>query len=253
MRLGVIAGSGFDAVLKPRQSFDVETPWGDVTLHEARWKDGTDVLLAPRHGTGHRTGPHAVSFRALVQAMADAKPDYVLGLNNVGGLKRAYPPGTWVVASDFLDLAEPSRGTFFLDRAVHTDLTKPYCPHLRDALARGAAVAGVEAKPGVYVTMPGPRLETPAEVRLLSEVADVVGMTGAPEASLAKERGLCYAQLCLVSNLAAGLQDALPARQIVNIGRARLRGALDIVRGAAAALPATKNCDCARAPELARL
>lgn len=253
MRLGVIAGSGFDAVLTPRYSFEVETPWGDVTVHQARWKDGTEVLLVPRHGEEHRTGPHAVNFRALVQAMADAKPDFVVGLNNVGGLKRAFAPGTWVVASDFLDFSEGGRGTFFLDQAVHTDFTKPYCPHLREALAKGANAAGAAPKSGVYVTMPGPRLETPAEVKLLSEVADVVGMTGAPEASLAKERGLCYAQLCLVSNLGAGLQDALPAKRIVNVGRGKLRGALAILRATVPALPARKTCDCARAPELARL
>lgn len=253
MRLGIIAGTGFERLAKPRFTHRVETPWGDVLLHAARLR-GLEVLFASRHGE-ERVAAHRVNFRALVQAFADARPDWLVGLNNVGGLKPGYAAGTWVVASDFVDFADPARGTFVEDEPVHTDMSEPFCPTLRGALRAGAgSVAGVaRAKEGVYVTTPGPRLETPAEVRVLARVADVVGMTGAPEAALARERGLCYAQLCLVSNAGAGLGGQLSAKDIAREASRRLPEAGRILASAAASLPAKKSCDCAKVPARARL
>lgn len=247
LRIGVIGGTGLYEL--GGEAAEVNTPHGDVPVSVRREK-GRSVFFVARHGKGHGVPAHRVNHKANVAALAACGVSRVFAVNTVGSMRAEWKPGSLVVPRDFVDVSTPA--TFHDDQAVHVDMTTPYCPQLRQALLKAATRDG-GAHEGVYVCTPGPRLETPAEIRWLSTLGDVVGMTGAPEAVLAREKGLCYASLCLVSNLAAGFQKRLPATEVTrNYKRSEgkvhsvLERALDLV-------PARKTCGCERAPEDARL
>ncbi|HVL86694.1 MAG TPA: MTAP family purine nucleoside phosphorylase [Candidatus Thermoplasmatota archaeon] len=247
MKLGVIAGTGFYD-LTGGETLPVDTPWGPVEVAASKRKDRTIFFLA-RHGSEHQRPPHRVEHRANVWALAACGVERVLAVNTVGSLHLDWKPGTFVVPSDFVDFSGRA-ATFFDDEAVHVDMTEPYCPQARKALLAAARPA---AREGVYACTQGPRLETPSEIRLLSQVADVVGMTGYPEVVLAREKGLCYASLCVVSNPAAGLARSLPIDEVLRNARRSEKRVRETILAALLALPARRACGCREAAEKARI
>jgi 5'-methylthioadenosine phosphorylase len=244
MRVGLIGGTAFGRF--DGEPLAVRTPWGEARL----WLGslgGREVVFLPRHGAGHHLPPHRINFCANVDALARAGAERVLAVCTVGSLRRELPPGALAVARDYVDLsARP--GTFFDDEVVHVDQSEPYCPEVRAAL-RGAT----QGREVVYACTQGPRLETPAEIRMLAQHADVVGMTGYPEVVLARERGLCYGAVCVVSNLAAGLQERLTAREVGEATRAAQGALAKALEQAVAALPAQRGCACKDSLKDARL
>jgi 5'-methylthioadenosine phosphorylase len=252
MRVGIVGGTGIDAFADV-EVVNVETPWGDVSVRLARY-DTMDVAFLARHGGSPRPA-HVVGHRANVDALARCRVDRVLALNTVGALVDDVAPGSFVVPDDYLDL-RARRESFFDDAPVHIDVTEAYCPEVRRALvdaARAESASVIDG--GVYAATEGPRLETRAEVRALRQLGGtVVGMTGCPEAALARERRLCYASLCLVTNPAAGVGGARPVAEAIRAGaKAMAEPAMRIALRAAAALPAQKRCACARALDEARI
>jgi 5'-methylthioadenosine phosphorylase len=190
----------------------VATPYGDaaVTLGALA---GRPVVFLARHGTGHRLPPHRINYRANIAALVALGVRGVIATTAVGGLRLELQPGDCVLLDDFIDftLARPHK-TFFDGadgRVVHTDFSVPYSPEIRAALIEAAAALGMALRPtGTYLCADGPRYESPAEVRLFAAWgADVVGMTGIPEATLAREAGLHYAGVSLVTNPGAGLSE----------------------------------------------
>ena len=245
MRIGIVGGTGLAAW--EGEAVAVETPYGPVSAQVGKVA-GREVWFVPRHGPGHRVPPHRIAYKANVDALARAGCARVVAVNTVGSLRASLRPGSLAVARDYVDLSGRA-STFYDDEVVHLDQSEPYCPEVRAALH--AAVPG--APDVVYACTQGPRLETPAEIRMLQGVADVVGMTGYPEVALARERGLCYGALCMVSNLAAGLQERLTAREVAEASRAAAEAVRAAVGAAVAALPEVRGCSCAHALRDARL
>jgi 5'-methylthioadenosine phosphorylase len=245
MRVAVLGGTGL--AHWEGEAVALDTPFGRVQAQVGKLA-GREVWFLPRHGPGHRIPPHRISYKANVDAAARAGCQRVLAVNTVGSLRPALGPGRLAVCKDYVDFsARPA--TFFDEEVVHVDQSEPYCPEARAALR---AAAG-DAPEVVYACTQGPRLETPAEIRWLAQVADVVGMTGFPEVALARERGLCYAALCLVSNLAAGLQERLTAREVAEASRASAGTVRAAVEGAVGRLPERRGCACGDALKDARL
>ncbi len=210
--LAIIGGRGFTQLssLQPTRRQVVRTPYGEpssaLTFGTIR---GCDVVFLARHGYGHTIPPHRVNYRANLWALHDANARYIVSLAAVGGIRADLAPGTLAVPDQLIDYTYGREATFFsgVDRSVvHVDFTQPYCEELRQRLMRAAAKAGEHiVAGGSYAAMQGPRLETAAEVnRLERDGADMVGMTGMPEAALARELGLCYAALAMIMNHAAG-------------------------------------------------
>jgi 5'-methylthioadenosine phosphorylase len=166
------------------------------------------VFLA-RHGYGHTIAPHEVNYRANLWALRAEKVDAVVSVASVGSIRRDLGPGAIVIPDQIVDYTWGRPGTFFEGagaQVTHIDFTHPYSAGLRSRLLAAARAAGETAVDGaVYATTQGPRLETAAEInRLERDGADLVGMTGMPEAALARELGLEYAALAVVANYAAG-------------------------------------------------
>lgn len=213
---GVIGGSGLESVpgLKVTDRFSPDTPYGQPSdeIVLALW-GGQSVAFLPRHGGEHRLAPHQINYRANLWALRELGVAQVIAVNAVGGIAPTLAPGDWVVPEQILDYTWGREQSFNLRPAggvQHIDFTHPYSATLRAALAKGLEAQQERFHPeGVYACTQGPRLETAAEVANLARAgATVVGMTGMPEAALARELGLDYAALCLVVNRAAGLEDS---------------------------------------------
>jgi 5'-methylthioadenosine phosphorylase len=157
-----------------------------------------------------------ISYRANIMAMAACHVDCLVGIGAVGSLKKSIRPGDLVIPDDFFDATHDRQVSFFDTKRVHVDMSEPFCPVFREDLISIANHVDKEHlhEGGVYVSTEGPRLETAAEVRFYASVGDVVGMTLVPEVVLAREKGLCYASLCVVCNMATGMQMKLPAQEI---------------------------------------
>lgn len=253
-RLAIIGGTGFEdpAILgEPRDALRVTTRMGsaDVALYEV---SGETLAFLSRHGPRHTVPPHRVDYRANIAALAALGVERVAATAAVGSLRPEVEPGTVVIVDQFLDFTRQRPFTFFEDGAVvHTDFTEPYCPEIRSALLHAAARQGLPVRPsGCYAGMEGPRYESAAEVRALAMLGgDVVGMTGLPEAVLAREAGICFATVAVVTNPGAGLAAApLSHEEVVTVMAALRPRVLRLMVEALVALPAHRACPCARAP-----
>jgi len=168
------------------------------------------VIFLPRHGEGHKVPPHLINYRANLWALKDAGVKSVIAIAAVGGIARVMKPAAVAVPDDLIDYTFGREHTYFDGvRAPlqHVDLSEPYAPALRRALLAAARKASVRlVDGGVMGVTQGPRLESPAEIaRMKRDGCDMVGMTGMPEAALAREAELAYAALAVSVNWAAGL------------------------------------------------
>ncbi|HET9701127.1 MAG TPA: S-methyl-5'-thioinosine phosphorylase [Burkholderiales bacterium] len=210
--LAIIGGSGLTqlSTLEVTHREIVRTAFGEPSapLLFGKLRD-RDVVFLARHGSGHTITPHEVNYRANVFALHSIGVTRVVSVASVGSIRADLGPGMIVVRDQILDYTWGRKHTFFegSDSAVtHIDFTHPYCDRLRRQCIEAAARAGERCvEGGVYAATQGPRLETAAEInRLERDGADMVGMTGMPEAALARELGLCYATIAVVVNHAAG-------------------------------------------------
>ena len=170
---------------------------------------GTEILFLPRHGAGHTIPPHQVNYRANISVLKDAGVDKVIAVNAVGGITNDMTPQALVIPDQIIDYTWSRMNTFFeegLKQVVHIDFTNPYSHALRQRILQAAAAANISIVDGVtYAATQGPRLETTAEInRLERDGCGIVGMTGMPEAALARELELDYATCAVVANWAAG-------------------------------------------------
>ncbi len=210
--LGVIVGSGLSALETTEDGVlqhSGTTPYGALSSKLAKRRlAGNEVLFLARHGETHSIAPHEINYRANLWALKEAGASVVISIATVGGIGEKFRPGVIAIPDQILDYTYGRAQTFFQDRApvTHIDFTYPYCEELRQLLLRSAADAHVPViGSGTYAATQGPRLETAAEVeKLARDGADIVGMTGMPEAALARELELCYATVALVVNRAAG-------------------------------------------------
>ncbi|WP_434632922.1 S-methyl-5'-thioinosine phosphorylase [Chromobacterium sp. CV08] len=210
--LAIIGGSGLAqlSVLEVTHRQVVRTPYGDPSCALTFGKiAGQNVVFIARHGYGHSLAPHEINYRANLWALHDQGVKGVIAIGTVGGIRPDMAPGRLVVPDDIIDYSWGRKHTYFEGPerpVVHAEFTSPYDESLRDRLMTAIKATGISGvHGGVYACTQGPRLESAAEVsRLERDGADIVGMTGMPEAGLARELDLPYAHLCLVSNWAAG-------------------------------------------------
>ena len=175
-----------------------------------------EFLFLPRHGKDHSIPPHRINFRANLQALKEEGVERVIATSAVGSISRKLQVGELGLLDQFIDLSKRHL-TFFDRRPVHVDMTHPYDPGLQTLILKAAAVLGMRLTTGlVYVSVDGPRYETPAEIRMFGLLGgDVVGMTGGPEAILANELGMSYASIVVATNWAAGMQKRVSHEEVV--------------------------------------
>ena len=250
MKVGIIGGTGFYD-LCDSQEILVHTDYGDIPI--AHILQGTrDIFFLSRHGKTHEIPPHKVNYWGNVQALKKCKVDCVLALCTVGSMRNHISPGHIFIPTDFIDFTR-RRTTFYDTEVVHIDMTIPFCPHLQEALRCALEQSRLPFSEGIYVATEGPRLETKAEIAMFSQLGDVVGMTLVPEVTLARELGLCYAAVCLVSNMCTGFQGSLPANEIADIYRAQKPIMQQLIFMTVANIQEKKKCSCGESLKNSRL
>ena len=236
--LAIIGGTGLDKLknLEIERREVLQTPYGEPSgpLTHGRIS-GTRVVFLPRHGSGHTIPPLQVNYRANIWARHHIGIEDVIAVAAVGGITRGMVPATLAFPDQIIDYTWGRDNTFFDDDAsavTHIDFTHPYCSELRRKLIETARREGITAiERGTYAATQGPRLETAAVLaRLERDGCDIVGMTGMPEAALARELGLCYASCGVVANWAAGRGegDGKISMEVIEV---HLKNAMTKVRG----------------------
>jgi 5'-methylthioadenosine phosphorylase len=255
--LAVIGGSGIYDLEETQQgeTFEVETPFGRASdpLHMARIGQ-TDVLFLARHGAGHVYSPSSVPYRANVFALKELGATRLLSLSAVGSLREELPPRSLVTPDQIIDRTIRHERSFFESGVVaHVGMADPFCARLRAATGEAAELAGRPVRrDGTYVCIEGPQFSTRAESNLYrSWGATVIGMTAMPEARLAREAGLCYAMLAMVTDYDVwhDAEEDVSVEVVNSHLRANSESARAIIRNLVAGGLPERTCACGLALE----
>ncbi len=251
VEMAVIGGTGFyhPKIMENIEEKVIETKYGEAVIQVGYYKDKKIAFLA-RHGRRHGIPPHKVNYRANISALKEIGVKRVLATTAVGSLRKDLFHGALVIIDQFIDFTKNRQHTFYDgggEEVVHTDFTEPYCPQLRERLKFAMEQKYVPfIFGGTYICTEGPRYETPAEIKAFARWgADVVGMTNVPEATLAREAGLCYANLSLVTNLAAGLSPKLLTHsEVVDIMKVKINLIRELFMETFYSMPEKRKCLC---------
>lgn len=260
VKIGVIGGTGFYQMegLTEVEVIDVETPFGkpsdSLTLGTI---EGKRVAFLPRHGAGHRLLPSEVNVRANIYALKTLGVEWIISVSAVGSLKIEIEPRHFVIPDQLYDHTKNRINTFFGDGLVaHVSLAHPFCPMLSELLYQGTTDADSTAhKGGTYICMEGPAFSTEAESNVYRQLGfDVIGMTAAPEAKLAREAEICYATLACSTDYDCWHpdHDSVTTEMIIENLLANVEVAKQAVKAAIQKIPEHREgCRCANALEKA--
>lgn len=251
INLAIIGGTGYyhPRFLENAREKTVQTKYGKAVVTIGNYGDKT-VAFMPRHGNRHQLPPHKINYRANIAALKELGVQRVLSTTAVGSLRENIPPGTLVIIDQFIDMTKNREHTFYDEEGgpvYHSDFTEPYCPQLRNYLNNLLSGKGISfVNGGTYICTEGPRYESPAEISAFSKWgADMVGMTNVPEVTLAREAGLCYATLSLVTNLAAGISPhPLTHKEVVDVVKEKIGLIRELFLELSAVLPLERGCNC---------
>jgi len=216
MLTAIIGGSGLarlDGLVITRREV-MRTDFGELSGALTFGKlSGKDIVFLNRHGPGHTIPPHRVNYRANIYGLKQVGVKKIIAINAVGGIDRSLKPVDLVIPDQIIDYTHSREHTFFGSAhgpVKHVDFTYPYSRNLREIIIHAATENDIKIAPsGTYAATQGPRFETAAEInRMEKEGASIVGMTGMPEAGLARELDLDYAMIAVVSNRAAGRSES---------------------------------------------
>ena len=241
----VIGGSGLSSFLEAAELVRPTTPYGAPSAAIAVGEvGGRRVAFLPRHGERHEHPPHRINYRANLWALRSLGVRQVLAPCAVGGLQPGTTPGTLVVPDQLVDRTTSRVQTYMDAGAAHAPFADPYCPRLRAGLlaADPSVVDG-----GTLVVIEGPRFSTRAESRWYAAQGwSLVGMTGHPEAVLARELGVCYSPVALVTDLDAGVAagEAVDQGQVFEVFAAHVERLRELLRVALRDLPEDRTCGC---------
>ena len=246
--IAIIGGSGvYDPeILQNVKDVHVETEYGPVSLKSGIYQ-GRKVFFLARHGGKHSVPPHMVNYRANIKALKDLKVEHIVSTSAVGSLKKEMKPGDFVLLDQFVDFTHNRSSTFFDNEVIHTDVSEPYCPQLREVIMKAASYLGIHLfSKGVYVCTEGPRYETPAEIKMYALLGcDVVGMTNVPEVVLAREAKICYASIAVVTNFAAGVYPSrISHEEVIEIMNEKNEILKKLLCKTLEIIPEDQMCDC---------
>lgn len=251
--LGVIGGTGLYDLpdLVDVQQREIETPWGmpSAPIVTGKLADGKDVAFLARHGVGHRFNPSEVPYRANIAAFKLLGVTHILAVNAVGSLNIAMPPKSAVVPDQIIDRTAGFRARTFFEGGVvaHVGMADPFCPRMRIGILEHARSSqSLVEDGGTYICIEGPQFSTRAESNLYRQFgADIIGMTAMPEARLAREAGICYGSLAMVTDFDVWHEDEddVTLETIQRVLAENVETARNVVRGLAG--ETHPQCDCA--------
>ncbi len=245
--VAIIGGTGLEGLLKNPRQIRIGTPYGFPSSLQIGEIQGKSVAFLLRHDVGHSIPPHKVNYRANICALREIGVERIIATNAVGAINLDFKPGDSVVPHDLIDFTKRRYLTFYDEAPVtHIDFSQPYCPEIRKVLiAKSKEITERVLDSAVHVCTDGPRYETPAEIHMFRKLGgDIVGMTGIPEAVLARELEICYATLCFVSNMAAGVQPKLTTREVMEVSKSVMPKIQQTIVEVIRDLPRVRQCPC---------
>jgi 5'-methylthioadenosine phosphorylase len=250
--IGVIGGSGFYELLSHAHRVDVETPYGTPSHAPATGNvGGRRIAFLPRHGAGHHLPPHKINYRANLWALRSQGVRQVLAPCAVGSLRPELGPGSIVVPDQVVDRTSGRIQTYYDTGAVHVPFADPYCQDGRTSVLKAASVAGTEAHDGgTLVVVEGARFSSRAESQWYARAGwSLVNMTGQPEAALARELGLCYTAVALVTDHDAGIEagEGVHQESVFEVFGENIERLRSVILAAVGLLPEQRTCRCATA------
>lgn len=259
-KTGIIAGSGFYDIegATVKEFRKITTPYGEPSdIYRICEYSGIEFAFLARHGSPHRIPPHKVNYRANIWGFRELGVERIMSVNAVGGINPQMKPGDIVITDQIIDMTHGRSSTFYEeDEVVHIDFTMPYCYELRDSIVKTGRKSSIGFKDsGTYVCVNGPRLETKAEIAHLAKIGgDVVGMTGMPEACLARELEICFSGIAVVTNYAAGISaKRLTATEVKETMRVSMDRIRKLLMETLSIIPAERTCECKDALKDARM
>jgi 5'-methylthioadenosine phosphorylase len=260
-KIGIIGGSGLYEIkgLSIKKRERITTPFGKPSDKYLIGKLGNaDVIFLPRHGGHHAIPPHMINYRANIWGFKKLGVSRIISVSAVGGIKKGLTPGSIVVMDQIIDMTKNRKSTFYNGRngVVHIDFTEPFCPEMRQIILKAGKLAKVSLiNVGTYVAVEGPRLETASEIKAFSLLgADVVGMTGMPEALLARELEICYSGISVVANYAAGIsKKKLTTTEVMEVMKASTEKIKHLLKETFTLLPEHRKCPCREALKEAKI
>jgi 5'-methylthioadenosine phosphorylase len=259
--IGIFGGSGFYTLAQDLEEIKVETPFGSpsdkVALGEI---NGRKVAFLPRHGKDHRFPPHMINFRANLWAMKELGVTRIIAPSAAGSLQTHIKPGEFVVCDQFVDRTSGRKDTFYDGPfATHVSPAECYCPELRKVALQAGQVVGINShEKGTVVVIQGPRFSTKAESKWFTSMGwEVINMTQYPEAMLARELGICYVNISLITDYDAGLIgdhiEPVSADEVVKTFNRNINNLKKMLSQMIKMIPAEHHCNCAEALKNARL
>ncbi len=253
--IGVIGGSGLYSIkgLVIKRERSINTPFGKPSApYTFAELNGREVIFLPRHGRKHSIPPHMINYRANIYGFKKLGVERIISISAVGGIRKGLKPGDIVILDQVIDMTKNRKSTFYdgNEGVVHIDFTEPYCPEMRHAILKASKRAGVSVKNGgTYVAVEGPRLETATEIRGFAILGgDVVGMTGMPETSLARELEICFLGISVVANYAAGIsKKKLTTTEVMEAMGASTERLRRLLKEVVHLIPDKRRCLCREA------
>lgn len=252
IRIGVIGGSGLYEIegLTNIKKVRISTPFGrpsDEYIVGTLY--GRQVAFLPRHGRGHRIMPTDINYRANIFGMKKLGVERIISVSAVGSMKEEIRPGDIVIPDQFYDHTKHRRSTFFGDGVVaHVGMAEPVCPHLSNVIAQaGAEVGAAVHRGGTYLCMEGPQFSTRAESLTYRRWdVDVIGMTNATEAKLAREAEICYSTIALATDYDCWhhSEEAVTVEAVLDVMRRNIETSKAIIQKAVKNLDSMKDCGC---------
>ncbi len=248
--IGVIGGSGLydPAILEEVKEVKIYTPYGEpsdfITLGTLR---GRRVAFLPRHGRRHRIPPHAINYRANIWALKELGVQRVVSVSAVGSLREDYKPGDFVCPDQFIDMTKRRQYSFFDGPVVaHVSMADPFCPELREVCIRVAKRLGIAMhERGTYICIEGPRFSTRAESRLWRQFgADIIGMTLVPEVNLAREAGMCFVNIAMVTDYDVWAEKPVTAHEVARVMAENIEKVKKLLYELIPEIPRERRCGC---------
>jgi len=254
LKLGIIGGSGIydieGIIIKDEKK--MKTPFGypsDKYLIGVIPNSKTTIIFLQRHSEKHNIPPHKINYKANIWGFKELGVNRIIAFGASGGIKKGLHPGDFILLDQIIDMTSNRPNTYYEGDTdvVHVDFTEPFCPELRNSIIKSASISRINIKKdGTYICVDGPRLETKAEIKFFSMIGgDVVGMTGMPEAVLARELEICYASVSIITNYAAGITgNKLTVKEVLETMRENKDKIKRLIINLIPILPSERNCFC---------
>ncbi|MCA1927451.1 MAG: S-methyl-5'-thioinosine phosphorylase [Calditerrivibrio sp.] len=259
MKIGIIGGTGLEKIDGFRFISEIkfDTKYGLPSDSYKEFEtEGNSFFFLSRHGKNHQFPPHLINYRANIEGFRMIGVDFIVAFAAVGGINKTLKPGDFLIPDDLVDFTNGRETSFSeVGDVFHIDFTEPFCISVRNELIKIMGNMDISFySRGVYVCTNGPRLESAAEIKMFDRMGfDVVGMTLSPEAALAREAGICYAAVNVVSNFAAGTtKNLLTTEEVVSAVKSSEGNILKIIKSLSTIKEKDKNCKCGESIKYAR-